>query len=153
MRGKKKKETEKKKCVRAAVPSSSSYPLSAFQYLLLALLSHAATNNNDDVSSSASLVSVLSFYLRDLVHSGTLHLQTLLFSFLPSFLLFSIALQFWFHLNLFFCFFLPPPCFLQNNSSISVTHWNSDVLEIGKRLCEDAEEKGEEEGKDRQTDR
>ncbi len=72
--------------------------------------------------------------------------------FLPSFLHFSIALQFWFHLNLFFCFFLPPPCFLQNNSSIGVTHWNSDVLEIGKRLCEDAEEKEEEEGKDRQTE-
>ncbi len=73
--------------------------------------------------------------------------------FLPSFLLFSIALQSWFYLNLFFSFFLPPPCFLQNNSSLSVTHWNSDVLEIGKRLCKDAEEKEEEEGKDRQTDR
>ncbi len=72
---------------------------------------------------------------------------------LPSFLLFSIALQFWCHLNLFFCFFLPPPCFLQNNSSLSVTHWNSDVLDIGKRFSEDAEEKEEEEGKDRQTDR
>jgi hypothetical protein len=34
-----------------------------------------------------------------------------------------------------------------------VTHWNSDVLDIGKRFSEDAEEKEEEEGKDRQTDR
>jgi hypothetical protein len=84
-REEKKKEKETKKCVRAAVPSSSSYLLSAFLGLLLALLSHAATNNNDDISSSASLVSVLSFHLRDLVHFGTLHLQNLLFCFLPFF--------------------------------------------------------------------